>query len=88
VDGRLVLRTRDAARAKAVAQGLDRALDGDIQMYELGKRDGAMTIRGSVVLRPEPSDEAPDALRRESIVDRALKSMQAALYRYALDGHL
>ena len=88
VDGRLVLRTRDEARARAVASVLDKAFDGDIQMYELGRKDGALTIRGMVVLRAEASDDAPDPLRRDSVTERALKALQAALYRYALDGHL
>ncbi|MFM7321472.1 MAG: M48 family metalloprotease [Armatimonadota bacterium] len=88
VDGKLILRTRDANRARSVADALDKALDGEIQMYELGRRDGALTIRGAVILRADPADDAPDPLRRESIVERALKSLQSALYRYALDGHL
>ncbi len=88
LDGRLYLRTARAERAKTAAETLDRILDTDIQIYEFTKRDNRLMAKGNVLLVPEPGDDDPALTGKEGLLDRALKAVRAALFKYALDGQI
>jgi predicted Zn-dependent protease len=88
LDGRLYLRTNKPERAKSAADVLDRFLDSDVQLYEFSNKNNRLLARGMVLLVPEPGDDDPGILGKEGLVDRALKTVRAALFKYALDGQI
>jgi hypothetical protein len=58
LDGEVLYRTADAGRARKIADTLDKALDEDIQMFEVARRGTRLLIRDREILAVEPEDVA------------------------------
>lgn len=85
LDGKLFLRTRKPERAKEVALALDKALDQDLQVYDVRKQGPSIQIRGQHLVTLEAGD---GAFPPEKLADDACKMLRLSLYRYVLNGTL
>lgn len=85
LDGKVFLRTAKPERAKEVAANLDKALDQELQVYDVRKQGSSIQVRGQHLVTLEASDGAgaPDKL-----ADDACKMLRLSLYRYVLNGTL
>lgn len=85
LDGKLFLRTGKPERAKEVATALDKALDQELQVYDVRKLGSAIQIRGEHLVTLETGD---GTLPPERLADDACKMLRLSLYRYVLNGTL
>ena len=85
LDGKVFLRTSKPERAKEVAASLDKALDQDLQVYDVRKQGTSIQIRGQHLVTLDASDgTAPP----EKLAEDACKMLRLSLYRYVLNGTL
>jgi beta-barrel assembly-enhancing protease len=85
LDGKVFLRTSKPERAKEVAAALDKALDQDVQVYDVRKQGSSIQIRGEHLVTLDVSDgTAPP----DKLADDACKMLRLSLYRYVLNGTL
>ncbi|MBB6053378.1 M48 family metalloprotease [Armatimonas rosea] len=85
LDGKVFLRTPKPERAKEVAAALDKALDQDLQVYDVRKQGTSIQIRGQHLVTLETSDGAAPV---DKLADDACKMLRLSLYRYVLNGTL
>jgi hypothetical protein len=85
LDGKVFLRTTKTERAKEVATTLDKALDQDLQVYDVRKQGATIKIRDQHLVTLEAGDgNAPP----DKLADDACKMLRLSLYRYVLNGTL
>lgn len=89
VDGKVFLKTTNADRAKQTATALDKALDQDLQVYDIAVKGKAISIRGQSLVTIGPEDSfgiGPQA--PEKVAEDACKALRMAVYRHVLNGTL
>jgi beta-barrel assembly-enhancing protease len=85
LDGKVFLRTPKPERAKEVAAALDKALDQDLQVYDVRKQGTSIQIRGQNLVTLETTDGTAPL---DKLADDACKMLRLSLYRYVLNGTL